>query len=80
MFGIELPAQTAGPLALLRVWVIGYPGRWPGLGKRVGLRPVAAIGIKDLRIRQMRYRLENKHQDHPNQDGTMCNEEQNQHD
>jgi len=27
-FGIELPAQTAGPLALLCVWVLGYPARW----------------------------------------------------
>ena len=38
-FGIELPRQTAGPLALLCVWVLGYPARWAGLGKCLGRWP-----------------------------------------
>ena len=38
-FGIELPAQTAGPSALLCVWVLGYPARWAGLGKCLGRWP-----------------------------------------
>ena len=42
-FGFELPAPTAGPLALLCVWVLGYPARWAGLGKFLGRWPPESI-------------------------------------